>query len=180
MAGFNDAFDRLILKEGGYSDDPRDAGGKTKYGITEAVARANGYAGGMADLTADNARSIYRTQYWNTLQLDKVSAMAAGIAEEMFDTGVNTGIGTSGKFLQRALNAFNRQGADYPDLTVDGIVGPGTIYALHGYLRKRGAEGEKILLRALNALQGERYINIVEKISKNEDFVYGWIRNRVA
>ena len=36
MCGFNDAFDRLILKEGGYSDDPRDAGGKIKYGITEA------------------------------------------------------------------------------------------------------------------------------------------------
>jgi len=180
MPGFNDAFDRLILVEGGYSDDPNDRGGKTKFGITEAVARANGYSGAMLDFTVDNARAIYRSQYWNTLALDKVSAMAPSVAEEMFDTAVNMGVGMAGQFLQRVLNAFNRRGADYPDLTTDGVIGPMSISALNTFLRKRGLEGEKVMLRALNALQGARYLTITEHRPQNEDFIYGWIKNRVA
>jgi lysozyme family protein len=180
MTGFNQAFDRLILVEGGYSDKQSDAGGKTMYGITEAVARANGYTGQMPELNAEIARGIYRTQYWNPLALDKISALVPSVADEMFDTGVNTGIGVAGQFLQRALNAFNNRGKDYPDLTTDGLIGPMTIQALNVYLRKRGVEGEKVLLRALNALQGARYIDITERRAENEDFTYGWIKNRVA
>ena len=180
MHGFNDCFDKLILIEGGYSDQPNDAGGKTKYGITEAVARANGYLGDMKDLALDMARAIYRAQYWNTNQLDKVSAMAPTIADKMFDIGVNCGVGVAGQCLQRALNAFNRHGRDYADMLVDGVIGPMTIAALHTYLLKRGAEGERVLFRALNALQGARYIGIAEKNPQNEDFIYGWILKRVA
>ena len=33
----------VIYLEGGYTDDPDDPGGKTKYGITERVAREYGY-----------------------------------------------------------------------------------------------------------------------------------------
>ena len=178
--GFDQAFDRLILIERGYSDNPNDAGGKTRYGITEAVARANGYQGAMADLPLDKARAIYRAQYWNTLQLDKIASMVPSIAEEMFDTGVNMGIAVSGQFLQRALSAFNLRGRVYPDLVADGLIGPMTIHALTLYLRSRGVEGEKVLLRALNALQGARYMDITERRPENEDFIYGWFSARVA
>lgn len=180
MTGFNESFDKLILIEGGYADDPNDAGGKTKYGITEAVARANGYPGDMKDLSQDNARVIYRMQYWNTLQLDKVSAMAPTVADRLFDIAVNCGVGTAAQLLQRSLNAFNHQGKDYPDMAVDGVIGPMSIDALHTFLRMRGLEGERVLTAALKALQGSRYITLAERIPVDEDFVYGWILKRVA
>lgn len=177
---FNHAFEKLILVEGGYSDHAADLGGKTKYGITEAVARANGYNGDMAALTIDRAKVIYKAQYWDTLRLDQVLPMAPSIAEELFDTAVNMGVSKAGEFLQRALAAFNRQGKDYPDLKPDGVVGPMTISALHTYLRIRGKEGEEVLHRALNALQGARYVEITEARPANEAFTYGWFLRRVA
>ena len=56
---FDTEFQRVVLIEGGYSDNPLDSGGKTKYGITEAVARAYGYTGEMRDLPLSVARAIY-------------------------------------------------------------------------------------------------------------------------
>ena len=60
---FDEAFDRLIGHEGGYSDHPSDPGGKTQFGITEAVARAHGFTGDMRTLTRDEAKRIYRVDY---------------------------------------------------------------------------------------------------------------------
>lgn len=180
MSAFNDAFDTVVVVEGGYSDHASDRGGKTKYGITERVARANGYEGAMDALTIADARSIYRSQYWDTLRLDEISALSPQIALELFDTGVNTGIGTAGKFLQRALNALNQQGSIYADLAVDGLLGPVSVAALRAFLKRRQADGETVLLRALNGLQTCRYIEIAERDPQQEDFVFGWIKNRVT
>jgi hypothetical protein len=56
-----------------------------------------------------------------------------------------------------------------------------TIAALREYLSKRGpADGAKVLLRALNALQGAFYIGLAESRPKDERFVYGWFFNRVS
>jgi lysozyme family protein len=177
---FQDAFNRVVLIEGGYSDDPNDPGGATSYGITEAVARANGYTGDMRALPRETAELIYRRQYWDTLRLDGVNALSPDIAEEMFEEAVNMGVGTAGKFLQRALTALNRNGVDYPDLTVDGVIGPMTIAALKAYLTKRGMDGAAVMLHALNAQQACRYIEIVESRPASENFLYGWISKRVT
>lgn len=177
---FEQAFEQLVNIEGGYVDDPADRGGKTKYGITEAVARAHGYTGAMRDMPLEVAAAIYRARYWDSLQLDAVEDWCQPLAWELFDTGVNTGVGVAGTFLQRALNALNREQKDYPDVTVDGLVGPMTLQALRRFLAKRGPEGEDVLLAALNALQGARYIAIAEADRSQERFVYGWLAHRVA
>ena len=65
---FITAFEKVIGIEGGYSDDPDDRGGKTKFGITEAVARAHGYRGEMRDLGLTTARKIYKSSYWDVLR----------------------------------------------------------------------------------------------------------------
>jgi lysozyme family protein len=84
-------------------------------------------------------------------------------------------------FLQRALTALNRNAKDYPDLTPDGRVGPRTLAALETYLEKRGKRcGETVLLRALEALQGERYLRLAERRPANEAFLYGWLANRIG
>lgn len=176
---FNVAYEAVLGKEAGFSDDPRDSGGQTNYGITEAVARAFGYTGPMHLLGLDRAKSIYRSRYWDALQLDQVASAAPVIAGELFDTAVNQGTDQAATFLQRALNVLNKEGSWYPDVKADGRIGPMTLASLREYTRRRGAEGQVVLLRALNALQGVFYIELAERRSKDEAFVYGWLLNRV-
>lgn len=173
-------IDAVIDREGRYVNHPADRGGPTCWGITEAVARANGYAGAMRDLPRDEAAAIYRRLYWLRPGFDKIALRAPKIAAELFDTGVNMGTGTAGKFLQRALNALNRTARDYPDIAVDGAVGARTVSALDGFLKARGRGGETVLLRAMEALQGERYIALAERRPSQEAFLYGWLANRIG
>jgi lysozyme family protein len=173
--------DALIEREGGYVDNPADKGGPTCFGITQAVARAHGYAGPMRQLPRSEAEAIYRRLYWLRPGLDQVATRSGRVAAELFDTGVNMGPAVAVTFLQRALTALNRSATDYPDLTPDGRVGPATIAALDAFLAKRGASsGETVLLRALEALQGERYLRLAERRPANEAFLYGWLANRIG
>lgn len=174
-------IDELLDREGGYVNHPADRGGPTNYGITQAVARAHGYGGAMRDLPRHEAAAIYTRLYWLRPAFDAVAERSTAIAAELFDTGVNMGPAVAATFLQRALTALNRNGADYPDLTPDGRVGPTTLAALDAFLRARGRKGgETVLLRALEALQGERYLRLAEKRPANEAFLYGWLANRIG
>lgn len=170
----------LIGREGGYVDHPADRGGPTRWGITQRVARANGYLGDMRHLPRDEAAAIYRRIYWLRPRFDRVAEEAPRIAAELFDTGVNMGPGVAAGFLQRALNALNRRGSDYPDVAIDNIIGPRTLAALSAFIGKRGRAGEAVLLKALEALQGERYLHLAEQRPANEAFLYGWLANRLG
>jgi len=174
-------IDGLIEREGGYVSHPADKGGPTCFGITEAVARAQGYRGPMRQLPREEALAIYRRLYWLRPRFDEVAKRSPHIAGELFDTGVNMGPGVAATFLQRALTALNRNGQDYPDLVPDGRVGDVTLAALDGFLVVRGkSSGETVLLRALEALQGERYLRLAERRPANEAFLYGWLANRLG
>jgi len=103
------------------------------------------------------------------------------VAAELFDTGVNMGPAVAATFLQRALTALNRNGRDYPDLVPDGRIGTQTLNALDAFLTVRGQDsGETVLMRAIDALQGERYLRLAERRPANEAFLYGWLANRVG
>lgn len=176
----DDLINGVIDREGGYVRHPADRGGATRWGITEAVARANGYAGDMRHFAREAAAVIYRRIYWQRPRIDDVAQRAPSIAAELFDTGVNMGPAVAVAFLQRALNALNRGARDYPDILLDGRIGPQTLGALDGFLATRGAAGETVLLKALEALQGERYVSLAERRPANEAFLYGWLANRLA
>ena len=170
----------LLDREGGYVDHKDDRGGQTRYGITEATARAHGYAGTMRDFPVDRARAIYRRLYWDRPRFSDVSALTPSLAAELFDIGVNMGPGVATAFLQRALNALNRQGKDHPDLVVDRRIGARTLDALRAFIDKRGQAGETVLLRAIDGLQAARYVELAESRPANESFLYGWLANRVG
>jgi lysozyme family protein len=169
----------VLEREKGYANNPKDAGGETMWGITIATARHHGYLGLMRELTRDQAARIYLAEYVTQPGFDKVVAMNAAIGEELVDSGVNCGPGLPGVWLQRTLNLLNREARLFPDLVVDGALGPATLAALKTVLGQRGADGARVILRALNCLQGARYFDITEKRAANEEFFFGWMLNRV-
>lgn len=166
----DEIINTTLKAEGGYVNDPSDKGGETNYGITVATARANGYKGAMRDLPLQTAKDIYHNEY---LVKPGFSNFPSTVAAELFDTGVNMGPATAARFLQRAVNALQGSG-----LAVDGKVGPATRNAVAVYLASR-SNAESILVKALNCLQGERYIELVEANASQRRFINGWFANRV-
>lgn len=175
-----ETINKIIEVEGGYVDDPSDSGGETNFGITVAVARGYGYQQPMKDMPRELAFDIYSDIYWERMGLDYILNISRDITVELADTGVNMGTARAGMFLQEALNVFNRNESDYADIAEDGAIGPGTIGALRAFIDKRGEDGEKVMVRALNSLQGAFYIDLCQRRKKDEKFVYGWFLHRVS
>jgi lysozyme family protein len=112
---FDAAFDLLLKHEGGFSDHAADPGGKTRYGITEAVAREVGYRGDMRELPLELAKRVYKDKYWDAV---KAEQLPPAVRYVVFDAAVNSGPSQSSKWLQRALG-----------VTDDGVIGPKTLTA---------------------------------------------------
>jgi lysozyme family protein len=112
---FDQAFDALLKHEGGYSDHAADPGGKTRYGITEAVAREVGYRGEMRELPLELAQRIYRERYWDAVKADQ---LPSAVRYLVFDAAVNSGVGQAARWLQRAVKVKD-----------DGVIGPMTLMA---------------------------------------------------
>lgn len=110
---FDQAFEKLLGLEGDYSDHPADPGGKTRFGITEAVARQHGYNGDMRHLPVGTAKAIYRMSYWDKVRADELPDV---VRYAVFDGAVNSGPAQAVKWLQRALRVMD-----------DGVVGPVTL-----------------------------------------------------
>jgi len=178
-------LDDIIKREGGYVLHPSDRGGPTNWGIT---ARALGEWRGLGrvasaeevnDLTVAEAGTIYMDRYVYRPGFDAIAALSDTVGDEVIDSGVNFGPSVPSVWLQRWLNGLNRQGRDYPDLVVDGRVGPASVAALRAFVNVRGAPGERVLVTALNCSQGARYLELAEARAANEDFLFGWISGRV-
>lgn len=107
--------ERVLSHEGGFVDHPSDPGGATNFGITQAVARQNGYQGEMRSLSRAQAIQIYRQQYWDKIQGDQ---LPPAVAFQVFDAAVNHGVGNAARWLQEAVGA-----------SIDGAIGPKTVSA---------------------------------------------------
>lgn len=171
---FDVIISRILAAERGYVNLPADRGGETNYGITVAVARANGYMGEMRDMPESFARLIYLKRYIAAPAFDRVAQVNEKVGAELIDTGVNMGPSVPAAFFQRWLNAFNYHGP-YQDVFVDGRIGTVTIDAFTAFMKWRGPAGETAMLRALNALQGSRYLDIAERDPTQRQFTFGWM-----
>lgn len=182
MADFAAAYQRVIAgSEGGYVDDPADSGGQTYAGITrrdwphwqgwDAIDAAQPLRRGtVLHQLEPLVREFYRDHYWLPVRGDTTRAQV--IAEEMLDVAVNCGIGVAVTFLQRCLNCLNMGGTLYPDIPVDGGMGPQTMAALHRVEERWG--DVQTLIKLFNALQGARYVDLCERRERNERFIRGW------
>ena len=160
---FEKAFDKVIVFEGGYSDNPYDSGGKTKYGITEQTARSFGYKGDMRDLTLEKAKEIYKAGYWDRVKASEFDNFY--IKEVLFDTAVNMGTGTAVKLLQKALNLLEQN-----EIVEDGIVGSQTINRVNEYAYQKDLVFWFLVKRL------KRYDKIVERNESQKVFIRGWGR----
>ena len=106
---FETAVAFVLNEEGGYTNDPRDPGGETRYGISK---RAHPNVD-IKNLTLEEAESIYRFLYWDACRCDSLPDKL-GLA--VFDSAVNQGVPVATAMLQMAVGTVQ-----------DGIIGPVTI-----------------------------------------------------
>jgi lysozyme family protein len=99
MSNFDKAFDRLMIHEGGYVNNPVDPGGETNFGVTAKVARECGYYGPIREMTKEQAKDIYATKYW----LPALDGLPYVVAFQIFDMSVNSGVWQAVRTAQRAI-----------------------------------------------------------------------------
>lgn len=113
---FDRAVDMVIALEtggdpaGGYTDDARDPGGETRWGISQRAFPAED----IRNLSRARAVELYRT-VWDKLRPDEFSTPLAIV---LFDIAVNQGPATAVRLLQKAAGVAQ-----------DGIMGPNTAAA---------------------------------------------------
>ena len=151
---FDQAFDILLRHEGGFSDHAADPGGKTRFGITEAVAREAGYRGDMRELPLDLAKRIYKDRYWDAVRAEE---LPEAIRYTVFDAAVNSGPRQAIRWLQRAVGVRD-----------DGVIGPITLSAV------RATDPQALLRRMLSAR-----LRLMTDLPTWPTFGRGWAR-RIA
>ncbi|MBC7350415.1 MAG: glycoside hydrolase family 108 protein [Candidatus Aminicenantes bacterium] len=179
MSRFDEVIKIVLGFEGGYSNDPDDPGGKTNYGITEGTFHAAKQEGiipymlDITELTPEQAMDIYRIKYWEPIKGDKLPPPLDLI---VFDTAVNSGVGTAGKLLQKTLNNLANS-----KLKVDGAIGPKTLSALDNALV---GKNNNIMLQLIcnNYLlyRVKLYSDICDARPSSRKFLRGWIKQRIV
>jgi lysozyme family protein len=142
---FDEVFAKLIDNEGGYVNDPRDAGGETKYGISKRAYPLLD----IAALTLDQARAIYYRDYWVRMHAD---GLPAHVVMQVFDGAVNSGIENSLRWLQKSVGV--------PE---DGKIGKVTLAAIN-------AMREDVLIRRYIGTR----LEFLTQLSTWQIFGKGW------
>lgn len=118
MAQFKQAFDKLIVDEGGYVNDPDDRGGETYKGIARKFhPNWEGWSSidsikkhhpttfkSVLDKTPelqDKVAKFYKERFWDVFRLDDISSQK--LAEQMFNHGVNAGLTSAVKLMEKVL-----------------------------------------------------------------------------
>lgn len=147
---------RLLKHEGGYSNHPSDPGGPTNWGITIADARrywkAHATAADVKAMPKGIAIGIYDTKYWDAQRCDDLHS---GVDDSIYDYGVNSGIGRSGKVLRRLLGQ--------PDNT--SVVTPEVLAAA-------AKRDPKVLINAIN----DERMRFLRALRTFPTFGVGWTR----
>ena len=178
MAEFKTAYNKTSAVEGGYANDTRDSGGETWKGISrnnektwvgwkiiDAYKKLPNFPGNLKNSAElqNEVLTVYKRNYWDVLNLDFIADQQ--MANELYDTGVNMGTGTAGKFLQRVLNVATKT-----DLAIDGKIGSKTI----GVFNSLNDRDKYMVWKLFNCLQGEKYISICEANPSQEIFLRSW------
>jgi lysozyme family protein len=149
---FETVVHMVLEHEGGYVNHPSDPGGETKYGISKrAYPEVD-----IAELTEDEAATIYKRDYWDRIKGDD---LPAGVACAVMDYAVNSGISRASKALQSVCGISNG----------DGIIGPASLNALWTTVKNTSEED------VINGVTEQRQA-FIRGLKIYETFGKGWER----
>ena len=119
------ALKQVLKYEGGYVDHPKDPGGPTNKGVTQAVydnwrKSQNLSIQSVRAIADSEVAAIYKNLYWDRISGD---LLPSGVDFAVFDFAVNSGVSRAAKTLQAVVG-----------VTQDGVVGPATIQATKTYI----------------------------------------------
>ena len=146
-----------------YTNNKKDKGGPTKYGITLATWRRVGYdknGDGVLNeedvklLTKDDFHRVFKQNFWNACKADKIQDQS--VANMLVDFAYNSGVKRAATYLQLTLG-----------ITADGIIGNKTLFAINKSNGKR-------LFERLKKTR-EDYLKSIAK-GEQKDFLDGWLR----
>lgn len=159
MSHFDRAMQTVLHHEGGYVDDPHDAGGATKYGISLRWLKTvdkNADKSIIKNLTLGTAVKLYKTHWWDRYDYDRINNEQ--VATKIFDLAVNMGATQAHKLAQRAVRAATGR-----VLVEDGILGSKSIAAIN-------SANPDILLAALRSEAACYYRSL-----NQPRFLNGWL-----
>lgn len=117
------AFAEVIKSEGGYVNHPKDPGGPTNLGITQATLGQHlGRRATIAEvkaLTKERVKPIYKRRFWDAIAGDQ---LPGGVDFATYDFAVNSGVSRAARYLQSVVG-----------VPQDGKIGPATIAAVNRY-----------------------------------------------
>lgn len=150
---YRDAILKVIEHEGGakITNHANDRGGLTKFGISQRAYPLLD----IASLTLDQAIAIYKRDYWDKIQGDKIKSYS--VAFSIFDQAVNRGVATAVKNAQKAIGVKD-----------DGVLGPATLNAINGI-------SESLFLSKFIEISKNAYLSIVSFNPSQDVFLKGWM-----
>src|SRR5512135_3004318 len=156
MADFDPAIDFVLPHEGGYVNDPADAGGETKYGISK-----RSYPDvDIASLTVDDAKAIYKHDWWDKQRYAEINDQ--GVANKVLDLAINMGFHAAHKIIQLACGDCGNP------TTCDGDLGPNSIAAIN-------ASDPQQLLTDIKSRAKDYYQTLAINKPSNLKFLRGWL-----
>ncbi len=160
-------IDDILRREGGFVNHLSDRGGPTNFGITmRTLASWRSPApvdlSHVRNLKIDEAREIYRSNYFSGPKLDK---LPTAIQPLMFDMSINHGPASAIKLLQQVLNDSGQP------CDIDGGIGDETLRCAKGASTAMG----KALINALVARRVHLYRQIVAGDESQRVFLAGWL-----
>ncbi len=164
-AVFDEAFNFVLDTETReYTNDPRDSGGPTKFGVTlRAYASFVGWQvtpEEIRNLTEDQAKAFYFRRYWHPLRCDRITRLTVAIC--LFDSGVLYGVGTATLMAQETAVLCGG-----PVLKFDGVIGDKSIAAINSI-------EEELFIETFYRQLILRIDLVVSKYPKNAVFRDGW------
>ncbi|NBX70342.1 MAG: N-acetylmuramidase [Actinobacteria bacterium] len=167
MADFNAAFQKVLHDEGGFklTDIPGDRGGMTYAGIAR---NANPDWPGwnlvdhkeFGEVLTEMVRKFYKSSFWDRIRGDDLTNQS--VAENIFNFGVNTGVGVAVKLAQLIVGA-----------APDGAIGPATV-------QKLNTVDPESFRKAYALAKIARYADICNKNRTQSKFLLGWINRTLS